>query len=41
MSHGKSEPAGLRGLRKQITETKEGPLELRRKKGKKNMPGGR
>ena len=32
MSHGGSEPAGLHGLRKQVTEVKEGPLELRRKR---------
>lgn len=29
------------GLKKQVTEGKEGPFELRRKKGKGNMPGGR
>lgn len=28
------EPAGLHGLRKQVTEAKEGPLGLRRKKAK-------
>ena len=28
------EPAGLCGLRKQVTEAKEGPLELRREKAK-------
>ena len=33
------EPAGLCGLKKQIIEAKEGPLELRRKKGKENTPG--
>ena len=31
MSHGGSEPSGLCGLRKQVTEAKEGPLELRKK----------
>ena len=34
MSHRRSEPAGLCGLRKQVTEEKEGPLEHRRKKAK-------
>ena len=29
---GRSEPAGLHELRKQVAEVKEGPLELRRKK---------
>ena len=29
------------GLRKQVTETKEGPLELRRLKGKDTGPGGK
>ena len=29
------------GLRKQVTEAKEGFLELRRGKGKGNMPGGK
>ena len=28
-------------LRQQVMEAKEGPLELRRKKGKENAPGGR
>ena len=32
VSPGRSEPAGLHGLWKQVTEAKEGPLELRRKK---------
>ena len=36
----KGEPAGLCGLRKPVTEAKEGPLELRRKKGKGKMPRG-
>lgn len=38
---GRSEPAGLCGLRKQVTEPKEGLLELRREKGKENVPGAR
>ena len=29
------------GLRKQVTEAKEGPLELRRQRGRENVPGGR
>lgn len=33
----RSEPAGLQKLRKQVIETKGGPLELRRGEG--NMPG--
>lgn len=39
----KSEPARLCGLKKQVTEAKKGGagLELTRKKGKDNMPGGR
>lgn len=37
---GGSEPAGLRGLRKQVTEIGEGPLELRREE-KKVVPEGR
>lgn len=32
MSHGRSEPAGLHGLGKQVTEVKEGFLEIRKKK---------
>ena len=34
--HGRrgSEPAGLCGLRKQVTEVEEGPVELRREEGK-------
>lgn len=38
MSHERNEPAELRGLRDQVTEAKERPLELRRKRSKKNMP---
>ena len=34
MSCGGSQPAGLCGLRKQVIEAKEGPLELRRQKVK-------
>ena len=34
MSCGRSEPAGLCGLRKQVTEAKEGLLDLRRKKAR-------
>ena len=41
MNYGRSEPAGLHELRKQVTETKEGPLELKKKKGKENTLGGR
>ena len=41
MSHGRSEPAGLHGLRKQVTEVKEKHLECKRKKSKGNMPRGR
>ena len=43
MRHGRNEPAGLHGLRKQVTEIEVGPLELRRKakKGKEKAPGGR
>lgn len=37
----RSEPAGLPGLRKHVAEAKEGPLELRRKKGKGNCLVGR
>lgn len=37
----RSEPAGLPELRKHVAEAKEGPLELRRKKGKGNCPVGR
>ena len=35
-----SEPAGLCGLRKQVTGAKEEPLELRGEKGRDNEPGG-
>ena len=42
MSHGRSEPVRLHRLRKQFTEAlKEGPLELMRKKGRENTPGGK
>ena len=41
MSRGRSEPAGLCGLRKQIAEAKKVPLELRGKRDKENVPGGR
>lgn len=34
MSPRKSGPAGLRGLREQVAEAKEGPLELGREKAK-------
>ena len=34
VSYERSEPAGLRGLRKQVTDAKEGPLEFRRKEAK-------
>lgn len=37
----RSEPAELRRLRKQVTEEKEGPLELRRQESKSNALGGR
>ena len=30
----------MHGLRKQVTEAKEGPLEFGRMKGKENTPGG-
>ena len=36
MSCGKSEPAGLCGLRKQVTETKKVPWTLGLKKGSEN-----
>ena len=36
----KSEPVGCR-FRKQVTQAEEGPLELRKDKGKANRPGGR
>ena len=36
MSCGKSEPAGLCGLRKQVTETKKGLWTLGLKKGREN-----
>ena len=39
MSCGGSEPAGLCGLRKQVTGAKEGPLELRRKEAKVHTGG--
>ena len=39
MSHESNEPAGLCGLRKQVTEAKEGPLELRRKSKKTHLWG--
>ena len=39
MSCRRSEPAGLCVLRKQITEAKEGTLELKRKEGKESVPG--
>ena len=35
MSHGRSEPAELHRLRKQVKEAKEGPLEFRREKAKR------
>ena len=38
MSCGRSEPAGLCELRKQVAGAEERPLELRRKKGKENTP---
>lgn len=38
---GSREPAGLRGLRTQVTEAEEGPLELRRGKGVGQAPVGR
>ena len=41
MSCGRTEPAELCGLRKQVTEAKEGPLELRNEKDRENMPGER
>ena len=41
MSRGISEPAGLCGFMKSVTEAKERTLELRRKKGRENLPGGR
>ena len=41
MSHGGSEPAVLHGLRKQVTEAKEGPLELRRRTSEETPKGGR
>ena len=41
MSPGRSESAGLCELRKQLTETKEGSLELRKKKDKEDVPGRR
>lgn len=39
MSHGRSEPDGLHGLRQQVIEAKDGPLELRTTKDKENKPG--
>lgn len=41
VNHGRSEPSELHGLRDQITKSKETPLELKRKSGKKNVPAGR
>ena len=41
MSHGRSEPAGLRGLRKQATEANEGSSVLRKKKARMYASGGR
>ena len=38
MSCGRGEPAGLPGPGKQVTEVKEGPMELRRKR--RYMHGG-
>ena len=35
----RSEPAGLHGLRKQVTEAEEGPWELRREQGREKAPG--
>ena len=40
VSCGRTGPAGLRGLRKQVTEVKDGPLELGRKQARMYMPGG-
>lgn len=40
MGHKRSEPAWLCGLSKQVTEAKEGPLELRKKKDRQNALGG-
>ena len=37
VSHEISEPAGLCGLRKQVTEAKVEPLELRKRKDRKNV----
>ena len=41
MSCGRSEPAGLHGLRRQVADAKEGPLELRKKKARIYSPIGR
>ena len=41
MSCGRSEPAGLCGLRKQVTEAEEVSLQLRKKKARIYVPGGR
>ena len=41
MSWERSEPAGMQGLGKQVTEAKEGPLELKRKKERIYIPRGR
>lgn len=41
MSCERSKAAGLSGLRKQLTEAKEVPLEFKRKKERIYMPGGR
>ena len=40
MSH-RSDPFGLHGLRKQVTEAKEQPSELRRREARIHVPGGR
>ena len=37
MCHGRCEPAELHGLTEQVTEAKDAPLELRRKREAKNM----
>lgn len=40
MIYGRDEPPRLPGLRKQVIETKEGTLELKKKNSRKNIPGG-
>ena len=41
MNRRRREPAWLHGLMKRVTEVKDGPLELMRRKGTENVPGKR